>query len=235
MKRFSRAFESVLVSLAAPVAHATDVVKVAAQPRSKTPPASAFRPGEVIVQFRESAAPDRRLVERALAEGRAERARAGFVPGRYLATLQPGDTVAEAVRRFRAMPEVDFAEPNGIVRKSQSTTFSPNDRFFEFQWNLKQIGAERTWAIQKGKPEVAVAILDTGIAYEDFGPYRKAPDFGGTAFLPGFDFVNNDAHANDDEYHGTHVASTVAEATNNSLGLAGLKSSMARSSTSSFI
>jgi len=222
MKRFSRAFVSVLVSLAAPVAQATDVVKVAAQPRSKTPPAAAFRPGEVIVQFRESVAPDRRLVERALVEGRAERARSGFVAGRYLATLQPGDTVADAVRRFRAMPEVDFAEPNGIVRKSQSTTFTPNDRFFEFQWNLKLIGAERTWAIQKGKPEVAVAILDTGIAYEDFGPYRKAPDFGGTVFLPGFDFVNGDAHANDDEYHGTHVASTVAEATNNSLGLAGL-------------
>jgi subtilisin family serine protease len=29
--------------------------------------------------------------------------------------------------------------------------------------------------------------------------------------------VNNDSHANDDEYHGTHVASTIAEATNNSL------------------
>jgi serine protease len=119
------------------------------------------------------------------------------------------------------MPEVEFAEPNGIVRKSQSTKFSPNDRFFEFQWNLKLIGAERTWAIQKGKPEVVVAVLDTGIAYEDFGPYRKAPDFGGTVFVPGFDFVNNDTHANDDEYHGTHVASTVAEATNNSIGVAG--------------
>jgi serine protease len=222
MKRFCRAFVSVLlVATAGSVGHASDVVKSAARPRPTTPPAASFRPGEVIVQFRASAAGDRGMVARAFAEARIDRARTGFVSGRYLASLQPGDSVAEAVRRFRAMPEVDFAEPNGIVRKSQSTTFSPNDRFYEFQWNLKLIGAERTWAIQKGKPEVGVAIVDTGIAYEDFGPYRKAPDFGGTVFLPGFDFVNGDTHPNDDEYHGTHVASTVAEATNNSLGVAG--------------
>jgi serine protease len=51
---------------------------------------------------------------------------------------------------------------------------------------------------------------------------RKAPDFGNTTFVPGFDFINEDAHANDDEFHGTHVASTVAEATNNAVGMAGL-------------
>jgi serine protease len=222
MKRFPRAFVWVLLaSVPATAASAGDVVKAAARPRATTPPAGSFRPGEVIVQFRASAAADRGLVERALKEGRAERVRSGFVTGSYLASLQPGDSVAEAVRRFRAMPEVDFAEPNGIVRKSQSTTFSPNDRFFQFQWNLKLIGAPRAWAIQQGKPSVAVAVLDTGIAYEDFGPYRKAPDFGGTVFLPGFDFVNDDAHPNDDEFHGTHVSSTVAEATNNGLGVAG--------------
>jgi len=69
---------------------------------------------------------------------------------------------------------------------------------------------------------VAVAVLDTGIAYEDFGPYRKAPDFGGTVFLQGHDFINNDDHANDDNFHGTHVASTIAEATDNNIGVAGL-------------
>jgi serine protease len=40
--------------------------------------------------------------------------------------------------------------------------------------------------------------------------------------VAGFDFVNRDSHANDDEYHGTHVASTIAEATNNREGVAGL-------------
>jgi serine protease len=75
---------------------------------------------------------------------------------------------------------------------------------------------------------VAVAVLDSGVAYEDYTDprtrqvFRKAPDWGDTTFLPGYDFVNGDTHPNDDEYHGTHVASTISEATNNAIGVAGL-------------
>jgi serine protease len=75
---------------------------------------------------------------------------------------------------------------------------------------------------------VAVAVLDTGVAFEDYDDprtgqaFRKAPDWGDTRFLQGYDFFNDDAHANDDRNHGTHVASTIAEGTNNALGLAGL-------------
>jgi serine protease len=195
-------------------------VKVGPRAEANRPPAPRFRAGEVIVQLRAPATT--RDTERVFRDGRVARVRAGRQAGRFLARLDEGDDVEAAVSRFRAMPEVDYAEPNGIVRKSQGTTFKPNDRFYEFQWNLDILGIERTWGIQKGKPTVAVAVLDTGIAYENFGVYRKAPDFEGTVFLPGFDFVNNDSHANDDEFHGTHVASTVAEATNNGLGVAGL-------------
>jgi serine protease len=90
------------------------------------------------------------------------------------------------------------------------------------------MNAERMWGIQKGKASVAVAVLDSGVAYEDYTDprtrqaFRKAPDWGDTKFLPGYDFVNGDTHPNDDEYHGTHVASTIAEATNNGTGMAGL-------------
>jgi serine protease len=108
------------------------------------------------------------------------------------------------------------------VHHHQGNTFSPNDRLFRIQWNFRLIGASRTWAIQKGSAEVAVAVLDTGVAYEDFGAFRKAPDWGSVRFLQGIDAVNGDSHANDDELHGTHVASTVAEATNNELQVAGL-------------
>jgi len=122
---------------------------------------------------------------------------------------------------------VDYAEPNGLVRKSQ-TTFTPNDEFFEFQWNMELVEARRTWAIQKGQPSVGVAVLDTGVAYEDYTDprtghvYGRAPDWGDTTFLPGWDAVHEDAHPNDDEFHGTHVASTVAEGTDNSIGVTGL-------------
>lgn len=52
--------------------------------------------------------------------------------------------------------------------------------------------------------------------------YQKAPDLAGTSFVAGYDYINNDTHANDDEGHGTHVAGTIAQTTNNNLGVAGV-------------
>lgn len=190
---------------------------------------SAYMPGEVIVAFNGSV--ELQEAERVLKAGGAVAARSGRMARlaqKYLVTLEPGMSVEAAVEQFNKMPGVDYAEPNGIFRKSQGTTFTPNDEFFEFQWNMTLVGAERTWAIQKGTGSVGVAVLDTGVAFEDYADpvtgqvFAKAPDWGGVTFIPGRDTVNNDAHANDDEWHGTHVASTIAQGTNNTLGLAGL-------------
>lgn len=51
--------------------------------------------------------------------------------------------------------------------------------------------------------------------------YQQAPDLAATHFVAGRDFVNNDDHANDDEGHGTHVSGTIAESTDNGIGVAG--------------
>ena len=188
--------------------------------------AGAWREGQVIVAFRAAAEP--RDVDRALRSAGAREERRSRATARFLVAVQPGTSVPEAVERLARMPEVAYAEPNGLVRRTQGTTFKPDDRFYRYQWNLTQVNAERTWGIQKGTSSVAVAVLDSGVAYEDYTDprtgqaFRKAPDWGDTKFLPGWDFVNGDAHPNDDEYHGTHVASTIAEATNNGTGMAGL-------------
>jgi hypothetical protein len=63
--------------------------------------------------------------------------------------------------------------------------------------------------------EVVVAVLDTGIAYEDFvdvdgTEYRRAPTLASSPVHAPYDFVNGDAHANDDHQHGTHIASVIA-------------------------
>lgn len=190
------------------------------------PPRTRVRAGELIVAFRPPA--DERSIDRALRQAGATGARRGVFGARYLATVDAEVGTARALERLRSMDEVDYAEPNGILRKSAATTFTPNDPRFNIQWNFRMVGAERMWGIQKGSPSVAVAVLDTGIAFEDyFDPvtrqtYRKALDWGGTVFLQGHDFVNGDTHANDDEGHGTHVSSTVAQATNNSLSFTGL-------------
>jgi len=181
----------------------------------------AYRPGEVIVQFKE-AVRDRDASDMMREAGGRSARRSDFSP-RYLVRLDDGFEIADVLDRLRTMPGVDFAEPNGIARAFQRAGyFTPHDPFYTSQWNFRMLDVERMWGIQKGDTSVAVAILDTGIAYEDFGPYRKAPDFGAAVFLQGHDFINGDDHANDDNFHGTHVASTIAEATDNNIGVAGL-------------
>ena len=197
--------------------HARDGFGIASvRPPDLDSPRARERRSQLIVQFREQA--QERDVARVAREAGAARVKRSAFGNRYLVDLDAGFTMGEAMRRLGTAPEVEYAEVNGPVH----AFFKPNDLAFEVQWNFRMIEAERTWDIQKGDPSVVVAVLDTGIAFEDFGPYRKAPDFGGTVFVQGRDIVNEDDHANDDNFHGTHVASTIAEATDNTLGATGL-------------
>ena len=197
--------------------HARDGFGIASvRPPDPDSPRARERRSQLIVQFREQA--QERDVARVAREAGAARVKRSAFGNRYLVDLDAGFTMGEAMRRLGTAPEVEYAEVNGPVH----AFFKPNDLAFEVQWNFRMIEAERTWDIQKGDPSVVVAVLDTGIAFEDFGPYRKAPDFGGTVFVQGRDIVNEDDHANDDNFHGTHVASTIAEATDNTLGATGL-------------
>ncbi len=133
-----------------------------------------------------------------------------------------GTRVDTFLARFQGRGDVLYAEPNYIA----SAFFVPNDTYYNYQWHMDNdihggIHAETAWDISTGSG-VTVAVVDTGIAYEDYSIYRKAPDLTNTLFVPGYNFVNNSTHANDDNGHGTHVAGTVAQSTNNSLGVAGV-------------
>ena len=185
------------------------------RPPDPDSPRARERETQLIVQFREQAG--ERDVARVAREAGAARVKRSAFGNRYLVSLDAGFTTGEALRRLGTAPEVEYAEPNGAVH----AFFKPNDLGFDVQWNFRMLDVERTWDIQKGDPSIVVAILDTGIAFENFGPYRKAPDFGDTVFVQGHDFINEDTHANDDNFHGTHVASTVAEATDNREGVTG--------------
>lgn len=74
-----------------------------------------------------------------------------------------------------------------------------------------------------GAEGVTVAVLDTGIAYRAYGKrFRRSPDFTAGQFVKGYDFVDGDPLPLDENGHGTHVAGTIAEKTNNGIGLTGL-------------
>lgn len=132
-------------------------------------------------------------------------------------------TPEEMVDMMGNDPLVDYAELNYYAWIS----FLPDDTYYSFQWHLDNpisggIGMETAWDIQTGDPNVVIAVLDTGVAYEDFERFRLAPDLAGTIFVPGYDFVNDDPHPNDDDGHGTHVTGTIAQSTNNGTGVAGV-------------
>jgi serine protease len=145
--------------------------------------------------------------------------------GLYVATLGPQVDVNQAISAYAAQPEVVYAEPNYYVYAADvpaaPLTFTPDDPYFSLQWNLNAIQAPRAWDVSDGE-NVVVAVLDSGIAYEDYQQYRQAPDLQETRFIAGYDFVNNDAHPNDDGGHGSHVAGTIAQSTNNAVGVAGV-------------
>jgi serine protease len=58
------------------------------------------------------------------------------------------------------------------------------------------------------------------VAYRNFKRFKRAPDL--RYFLPGYDFVDGDRYPLDENGHGTHVAGTIAETTNNGLASAGI-------------
>jgi subtilisin family serine protease len=96
---------------------------------------------------------------------------------------------------------------------------TPNDPGYTDQWGPQCIGAESAWDVPSlsGRPEVFVAVIDTGIDL-DHPDLELQVD---TSI--DYDFVNNDDNAMDDNGHGTHCAGVIAGTINNFIGIAGLQ------------
>lgn len=160
--------------------------------------------------------------------------------------------VSEAIERYEASPDVEFAEPDFILKPSQVT--SANDSYYPRLYGLNNTGqsdgtvdadvdAPEAWNATTGDPGTVVAVIDEGVDINhpdlrnniwtnpDEVPNNGTDDDrnGYVDDANGYDFANDDASVYDrdpvsggGDEHGTHVAGTIAAEGNNNLGVVGV-------------
>jgi serine protease len=150
--------------------------------------------------------------------------------------LADGVSVPTAIARLHGQRGVAYAVPNYIAHAAGSWTPDDPGRagspggWTDMQWNFLPgtgVDAPEAWANliadgRAGGRGVVLAVLDTGVAYRNWHQFRESPDFVGTRFVKPYDFVAGNRYPLDREGHGTFVTGTIAEATNNGVGLTGL-------------
>jgi serine protease len=185
---------------------------------------SEYVPDEVIVRYAQGTGGG---VAAQVADQAGADSIGGLPGGSQQLQIEDGDSVRETIAELRADPNVDYAVPNWRAR---AAAVPPNDPAFGLQWNLAGtygINMLEAWTLaqQLGAPGgrgAVVAVLDSGVAYERRGRYRRAPDLRKSTFVRPWDFIGRDRHPNDVFGHGTHVAGTIAQTTNNGIATAGI-------------
>jgi serine protease len=190
--------------------------------------------GELLVQARADADLDGALAARGLR-------RVDAIPGGaelVAFDAEPGADPVESARvavalaaSFAGDPRVEYAERNRL-RRALGGPVTPNDTHFPLQWHYPLIHLPQAWAISTGDDAILVAVIDTG--------ETAHPDLAGRQ-VPGYDMISSAANAGDGDgrdadptdvgdgvgpqpssFHGTHVAGTIAAASNNGTGVAGV-------------
>jgi serine protease len=194
-------------------------------------------PGEVLVRFKPGVSLAQSARALSALRGPAN-PRAGRWIGDVLLVPTPGEENPErAAGILVQQPEVLWAQPN-FIRRLQAV---PTDPGYSSQWHLDQINMPGAWDINPGgKGDVLVAVVDSGVtevtrsfAFQLWTgarfepvliPYAINPDLDQSRFVPGRDYVlfTSQSPVLDMSGHGTHVAGTILQSTNNDLGYAGI-------------
>jgi len=194
-----------------------------------------YVPGEVLVKFKPGTTAARQSRALSIMRGLLDAAQTQWIGDVMLARNSAEPDAEAAAAALRRQPEVEWAQPN-YVRQLHAT---PNDPSFSKQWNFDLIDMPRAWDINPGAgSNVVVAVIDTGVTTvstsypftlwtgNDFDivtvPFAVTPDIAAARISPGRDFVFWSGPVLDLVGHGTHLAGTALEETNNSLGLSGI-------------
>jgi serine protease len=190
-------------------------------------------PGELIVKYREGTTPAGREQLRRDVGVRYAR----MIGDSSQLVRVTGRSTRAAATALESDPRIAYVRPNYLARAS---TFMPNDPgrsgpggWSALQWNFLDTPAGAripgAWdnAIAAGNPGgggVVVAVLDTGVAYRTTPDHRyvKSADLNRKRFVRGHDFIRENSQPYDRNGHGTFIAGTIAQATNNNLAVTGI-------------
>ncbi|NIM59915.1 MAG: S8 family serine peptidase, partial [Candidatus Aminicenantes bacterium] len=184
-----------------------------------------YRPDEVLVKFKPTISDQ--TIKSTIAAYQCKNLKRIPRINVYKLQIQNNLSVEETLYALRINPDVEYAEPNYIAYAART----PNDPLFDLQYALYNPGsgppgspegeeradikATSAWEETIGDEDIVIAILDTGVDLDH-------PDIDEKIHSPGYDFINVDADATDDEGHGTHIAGIAAAETHNDEGIAGV-------------
>lgn len=216
----------------------------------RSPRQLGYLSDEVLVRFKPAVSTQAASTLAATVQARV----VAVVPALRMQRLRLTGTISveEALRRLRALDQVELAEPNYRVR----ALGIPNDLSFSKQWGLNNSGqnggladadidAPEAWDTITGSTTVLVGIVDSGIDYrhtdlranlytnpgedpwsnpDDPTTGNKIDDDGNGLVddWKGYDFYTDTNNPYDENGHGTHVAGIIGATGNNNLGVAGV-------------
>jgi thermitase len=189
----------------------------------KTFAADSYVPGEVLVKFKPAYSTQHRMSAVAI-QGHAVLADLNQ-PGWVQVKIGAGQTMAQVLASYQNNPDVEYVQPNYIYQAAAV----PNDTRYGELWAFKNLGVpgadiniEKAWDHRTDCSIVVVAVIDTGVNYnqEDLASnmWNGGPSFPNH----GTDSVSNDNDPMDLHGHGTHIAGIIGAAGNNAKGVTGI-------------
>jgi serine protease len=210
------------------------------------PARARYRPGRVIVKFRDQTTEADRLSALSRVSGSARIDPRPSYADFDIVRIDPTESPEDTAEALTGRPEVEYAQP---AYTGWHTLFVPNDPLYATrQWNLPLINLERAWDLQpQAGSSITVAVLDTGVAYQNATlvenipafrdengvrypplgrvtiPYAAAPQLvAPNRFVAPHDFIWDNDVPLDFDGHGTHVSGTLGQLTNDGIGTAGV-------------
>ena len=188
-----------------------------------------FLPGEITAQFKDTVSKEDQL--KIISDHNCTILFEHRTAGYYTLELPSNKDIFDMIKEFNALNEILFSEPSNVGYND--ALYIPDDIEFHEQWALHNTGqtggnidadvdAPQAWNIERGDPDVVVAILDTGVDldHQDLinnilpQPVGEDWDFADPDLIP-------EAGPESWEDHGTHCAG-IAAATDNNVGIVGL-------------